>query len=144
MGEPKKEKKRFPFWRSKTASKLDHSDLELQDKTNESDVENTQLLNGDLQKKSRFPFWRSKTVPQLDHSENKNDVEVQNTDAKNNEETSDTPPPSCPSTPTLLPETESQISDTESTQEILKENSVQRPICYKQKNEKEEITGDNS
>jgi len=75
-----------------------------------------------------FSFLKSKTASQIDNSENKNDEEVQNTDAKINEETSDTPPPSCPSTPTLLPEPESQISDTESTQE----------------NKKEENTGDNS
>jgi len=82
----------------------------------------SQLDDSDLKKQNRLPFLKSKTTSQLDHSENKNDEEVQNTDAKINEETSDTPPPSCPSTPTLLPEPESQISDTESTQEINKEN----------------------
>jgi len=119
--EPKKGKNKVPFWRSKTASKLDHSDFELQNGNTDEDAENAQLLNGDLKKKNRIPFLKSKTTSQLDNSENKNDEEVQNTDAKNNEETSDTPPPSCPNTPTFLPEPDLQISDTESTQEIKKE-----------------------
>jgi len=123
--EPKKKKNSFLCWRSNSiASQLDHSDLELHNINNEEDVENTQLLNGDLQKKNRFPLLKSKTTSQLDHSENQNDEEVQQADAKNNKENGDTPPPSCPSSPTLLPEPDSQISDTESTQETKKEENA--------------------
>jgi len=67
---------------------------------------------------------KSKTTSQLDHSEIKIDEEVLNKEALSNEETSDTHSPSCPSTPTLLPENESQSSDTESTQEIKKEENT--------------------
>jgi len=124
--EPKKKKNGLLCWRSNsTSSQLDDSDLELQNTNNEKDVEQTQLLNGELKKQNRLPFLKSKTASQLDHSENENDEEVQNTDAKNNEDTSDTPPPSCPSSPTLLPEPESQISDTESTEEIKKEENTE-------------------
>jgi len=124
MKEPKKKKNPLLCWRSSSTSfQLDDSDVELQDKTNESDVENTQLLNGDLKKKNMFPFLKSKTTSQLD-SDNKTDEEVHQEEVKVNEETSDTPPPSCPSSPTLLPEPESQISDTESTQEIKKEENT--------------------
>ena len=124
--EPKKKRNSFLCWRSNsTASQLDHSDFELPDKINEEDVENTQLLNGDLKKRNILPFLNSKTASQLDHSENKNNEEVQQGEAKKIKDTiSATPPPSCPSTPTLLPEPDSQISDTESTQETKKEENT--------------------
>ena len=125
MKEPKKKRSSFLCWRSNsTASQPDDSDLELQNIPIEEDVENTQFFNGDLKKKKRFPFLKSKTTSQLDHFKNKNDEEVQNTAAKINEETKDKPPPSCPSTPRLLPEIDFQSSDTESTQEIKKEENT--------------------
>jgi hypothetical protein len=87
------------------------------------DVEEGPLLNGEGPKKGkkRFAFWKknSKTISQLDHS----DIAVQNKnkEVQNEEETSDTTPPSnpsIPSTPTLLPEPDSQISCAGSTEEI--------------------------
>merc|ERR1711860_229333 len=81
--EPKKKKNGLLCWRSNsTSSQLDDSDLELQNINNEKDVENTQLLNGDLKKKNTFSFLKSKSTSQLDNSEHKKDEEVQNTDAK--------------------------------------------------------------
>ena len=85
-------------------------------------VEEAPLVNGEEPKKEKkiFSFWKknSTTISQLDHC----DIEVQNknNEVQNVEETSDTPPPSNPSTPTLLPEPDSQISclETESTQKI--------------------------
>jgi len=100
---------------SKTTSQLDHSENK-----NDEEVQNTDAKNNE-ENSATPPTSCPKTTSQLDHSENKNDEEVQNTDAQNNEETSGIPPPSCPSTPTLLSEPESQNSDTESTQEINKE-----------------------
>jgi len=107
------------------------------------DVEHTQLLNEELKStkmkglnkgKTVFSFgcWRksSNNSSQLDNSDfemfEQNNEEVSGEDAIVSEQSSETPPPSYPNTPTILPD--SEISCIESSEQRQKDEYIKQEI----------------